>query len=584
MGGEEFPDPKSVTDYLSVAVTLTTLPAVVVGDSVANLMAGRRRRPMVDTFLDSVMGHCYRQSTLRQLRILTPVHPLEDELHSILYTVTMANSHLPNFNTPLSGQGFKARWITEIPDRTPADPVILYLHGGGYSLKTCQPQISYICSLAKILIPHRVSIVALDYGIAPFYRYPTQRNEGLACLKKLKETCDKPILLGDSCGGNLALTLLLEEDMFPPVSVFGVCLISPWTDPAAKGGSMNSKSDILSKKRLQEMCDNFIDKANLDDPKVALIKVPGETWKRLLPENTCVVWGESECLADQVAEFVKVTGVKDFLIEKNGTHDCILRGMSPAPCEFVTQKLLDWVTGPDNDQKNMSRYRSSFLKRSVTLVSKLGSHKNHSTSSLNTSPTKHHHHSRAHDHSNMATESDGTTYSVSSRGSRASKASKSSTSSKASKGSKSSKSSSKCSSGKYHRTSRSTESIPCTKSDSELCTDSDVKHSVKSMAAQVAKIDISDVKEAKDNENTEQSGVNNSSKDAIPTEDVKKADDARNTKLDVVTPESSKSSPAVSIPADVSSSATSPLDSVSSDKFLDTRESLEPVDKTLESV
>lgn len=438
---QDMSDPKSVGDYLGVAFTLSTLPVVIVGDSVANLLAGRKRRPVMDTFLDSVMGHCYRQSTLRQLRILTPVHPLKDELSSILYTLTMSSSNLPNFNTPFEGQGFEARWISRIEDRKPEDPVILYMHGGGYSLKTCQPQVTYICNLAKILLPYRVSIVALDYGIAPFYRYPTQRNEGIACLSTLLQSCRRPILLGDSCGGNLALTVLLEEDVIPPGSVFGCALISPWTDPAAKGGSMDSVRDILSKQRLQEMCDNFVDRSQLDDPRVALMKVPAETWQRVLPKHCCVVWGEAECLADQAAAFTELVGIKDFFIERNGTHDCILRGMTPPPCEFVTEHLVQWVVGKEaavltpKEAKRLAK-RTSVLKRSSTMLSKLKFKSSSSTSITSTSSSKQHssstQDSREHD-------SEGSILSHSSKASRHSKLSTSSRSSKSSKASKTSK-------------------------------------------------------------------------------------------------------------------------------------------------
>ncbi|KNC22640.1 hypothetical protein FF38_05641 [Lucilia cuprina] len=103
------------------------------------------------------MGHCYRESTLRQLRILTSTGSLENELRSIVYSVSFTAHGLPNYNKEFPGEGFKARWISEIPDRKPDDPVILYLHGGGYALKTCQPQVTYICALARQLLPHRVN-------------------------------------------------------------------------------------------------------------------------------------------------------------------------------------------------------------------------------------------------------------------------------------------------------------------------------------------------------------------------------------------------------------------------------------------
>lgn len=360
-------DPKSFQDYAAVGSLMALLPGYLVYDSLLNAFAGTNRRPARDVFLDSMMGRCYRSSSLRQLRILCGLRTLEAELASPFYWFG-GSGGLPNHNTEFKASGCAARWICEVPDRKMEDPVILYFHGGGYALKTCQPQVAYVTALAKQLRAKfsRINVLVLDYSIAPFVKYPVQRNQAICCLKALQESSKNIIVVGDSCGGNLALSMLQEEEKLNYNHLLGCVLISPWVDLETQSGSMNSKKDILSKARLNEMTGQFVDPDLIRDPKVSPLCADADLLKRILPKNTIEVWGSIECLADQSKEFQEKAQIKDYYVEKNGSHDCILRGTKPKPCRYIYEHLVKWIesTGTElRSSKKLERKGSKGMRK-----------------------------------------------------------------------------------------------------------------------------------------------------------------------------------------------------------------------------
>lgn len=352
-------DPKSFQDYAAVGVLMACLPGYLIYDSLANAISGAHRRPARDAFLDSMMGRCYRSSTLRQLRILCGLRTLESELASPLYWID-SSTKLPNYNTEFKASGCAARWICEVPDRKMEDPVILYFHGGGYALKTCQPQVAYMAALAKQLRAKfpRISVLVLDYSIAPFAVFPMQRNQAVACLKALQESSKNVIVMGDSCGANLVLSMLQEESKLKYDHLLGCVLISPWVDLEVQSGSMDSKKDILSKSRLNEMSAQFITPDQITDPKVSPLFADPDVWQRVLPKNTIEVWGSLECLADQSKAFQEKAQIKDFYIEEKGTHDCILRGIKPKPCRYIHENLVKWIESTGTEVRTSKKTKT----------------------------------------------------------------------------------------------------------------------------------------------------------------------------------------------------------------------------------
>lgn len=137
-------------------------------------------------------------------------------------------------------QGLDGEWIT--PDEVIDDRVILYLHGGGYvigSVNTHRDLIARICRAGK------ARSLAINYRLAPEDPFPAALEDAIkAYLWLIAEDISpqKIILAGDSAGGGLVLSTLISlRDSGNPLPAGAVCL-SPWTDLAGTGESINTKA------------------------------------------------------------------------------------------------------------------------------------------------------------------------------------------------------------------------------------------------------------------------------------------------------------------------------------------------------
>lgn len=334
-------DARYFTDYLVIVYILVTLPFVVVLNVIQNWFAENDRKcSLKEVILTAIPGYVVRCANLRQIRLILGRRSFEREFGFFAYAL-LGISDLPGYNSEFAGSGFVARWVSQVHGCQTTDPVILYMYGGGFALNITFPQVETICHLAKTLLKRRVSVLALDYTTTPFARFPEQRNQGLACLAELQRTCSKVILLGDSCGGNLALTMLQDFNIVDHSKIDACVLVSPCTDMASKGGSMDFKTDVLTASVLSEMINAYSSK--LEDPLVSPIRADPKIWPQILPTNTLVVFGDAECFYDQDLEFVKTAGISHYFIEKHGTHDCLTKGPYARGSKYIEKTMLEWL-------------------------------------------------------------------------------------------------------------------------------------------------------------------------------------------------------------------------------------------------
>lgn len=122
--------------------------------------------------------------------------------------------------------------------------VLLYCHGGGYSTGSCL----YGRTLtAKLAATTSMDVLSFDYRLAPEHPYPAALQDAMKVwnyLMLLGYGARDIILIGDSAGGNLALSLTLklkdEERLLPR----GIVLMSPWTDLTSSGKSHETNAGI----------------------------------------------------------------------------------------------------------------------------------------------------------------------------------------------------------------------------------------------------------------------------------------------------------------------------------------------------
>ena len=134
-----------------------------------------------------------------------------------------------------------AEWL--IPDKAHPNKVLLYFHGGGYALGSTDTHRSMVGIFAK---RSGVSVLLASYRRIPESPFPAALNDALAAYEWLLEEGYKPediLVGGDSAGGGLAITLQLKlKEKGIPLPAGSVCL-SPWTDLAITGDSVQKNID-----------------------------------------------------------------------------------------------------------------------------------------------------------------------------------------------------------------------------------------------------------------------------------------------------------------------------------------------------
>lgn len=116
-------------------------------------------------------------------------------------------------------------WL--VPEDAPADPVIVFFHGGGIIFGWGSPNRRALAYLAKF---SGLRAFGVDYRLAPEHVYPAAHNDCFAVYERLTKSDKQVVLVGESSGGVLALATLLRAraaGLPPPV----LCvLISPVVD------------------------------------------------------------------------------------------------------------------------------------------------------------------------------------------------------------------------------------------------------------------------------------------------------------------------------------------------------------------
>jgi acetyl esterase/lipase len=119
-------------------------------------------------------------------------------------------------------------WI--IPQNSPKDRVLLYLHGGGFVFGLSPQHLQMGTYLARKM---GMRILMVDYRLAPQYPFPAALDDCTTVYRWLLEQ-DIPAghmgVAGDSAGGNLTITLLMKlRDEAEQMPAAAACL-SPVTD------------------------------------------------------------------------------------------------------------------------------------------------------------------------------------------------------------------------------------------------------------------------------------------------------------------------------------------------------------------
>ncbi|TSE32328.1 Carboxylesterase NlhH [Tepidimonas thermarum] len=210
-------------------------------------------------------------------------------------------------------------------------PVLLYLHGGGFtvgSVRTHAPLCRHLAHLAQC------AVLSLDYRLAPEHRFPTAVLDAFDALAWLRQAAaglgldaQRIAVGGDSAGGTLAVvTALQARDAGWPLALqllfYPGC--SAWQDTPSH--RRFAHGFVLEAETIQWFFRHYIDDAQREDWRFAPLLAPD--WTDVAP-----AWiGLAECdpLVDegvQLADALRMAGVAvDLEIYRGVTHEFIKMG------------------------------------------------------------------------------------------------------------------------------------------------------------------------------------------------------------------------------------------------------------------
>lgn len=151
----------------------------------------------------------------------------------------------------------------------PDSDYLVYIHGGAFVVGSAVDELAIELSAATGLPAY-----SIDYDLSPEVRYPRALHQCHDVWQALtSERPGRPVLVGASAGGNLALALLLlllkESGTLPAAAV----LVTPWTDLSATGESRarNEGKDPIIRwhGQLDKAAAVYADQASLADPLVS---------------------------------------------------------------------------------------------------------------------------------------------------------------------------------------------------------------------------------------------------------------------------------------------------------------------------
>lgn len=203
---------------------------------------------------------------------------------------------------PIEVGGVPSEWVRPGGAVAP-DACVLYLHGGGYVIGSCNTHRALASHLARRT---GLPVLVVDYRLGPEHPYPAAVDDALTAYEWLLAEGFEPdriVVAGDSAGGGLTLaTLLALRDRGRPLPALGVP-ISPWTDLTLSGESMTSMAEhdpMVTRPGLQRMADWYVAGVDPKDPLVSPLFADPAGLPPLL-----IHVGEVETLRDDAIRFAE---------------------------------------------------------------------------------------------------------------------------------------------------------------------------------------------------------------------------------------------------------------------------------------
>ncbi len=159
-------------------------------------------------------------------------------------------------------------------------PVIVFMHGGGWSLGDLD---SYDGLLRDLCDLSRTVIVSVGYRLAPEHKFPAGLEDGLAAVRWVNNHCaglggdpSRLAIMGDSAGGNLATVIALRLHSGKEIRLAAQFLLYPVLDVSRPHTAYPSRMAfgngeyLLSRENIDASVEWYLDgDSRPDDPEVS---------------------------------------------------------------------------------------------------------------------------------------------------------------------------------------------------------------------------------------------------------------------------------------------------------------------------
>ena len=201
--------------------------------------------------------------------------------------------------------GVAAEWVTYAG--VAEDSVLMYLHGGGYVFGGPDSHRDLAWRLGREI---GCRVLVVDYRLAPASPFPVAVEDATAAWRWLLDEGYRPeklILGGDSAGGGLAVSLMVNARNLGLPQPMAASLLSPWADLALTGDSLefNAERDaMLAPETLAWFASNYLGER---DPKAPLASpiyadLTGLPPVQVLVGDTEVLLSDSQRLVEKLRE------------------------------------------------------------------------------------------------------------------------------------------------------------------------------------------------------------------------------------------------------------------------------------------
>jgi acetyl esterase/lipase len=186
----------------------------------------------------------------------------------------MTAQPLPDDVTTTIGSLGRVPTLDITPADTPSDAVLLWFHGGWYTMGSPRAGAALASDVARRT---GARVVSVDYRLAPEHPYPAAMQDARAAYRALLDSGVSPqdvAMVGESAGGGLVvstLASLVEEGLPQPAAAV---LFSPWTDLTLSGASMTSKvgiDPIFVPEKVRVRVADYVSDTDPADPPVSPI-------------------------------------------------------------------------------------------------------------------------------------------------------------------------------------------------------------------------------------------------------------------------------------------------------------------------